>query len=73
MAFFAMPLLFVRDVKKNIFHIAVQNFAQVVEGGGGNISILLEGVQSSLAEGISFDEGVGGHPFFLHGLPQGSV
>ena len=68
-----MPLLFVRNVKKNIFHIAVQDLTQVVESGGGDIPILLEGVQGSLAEGISFDEGVGGHTFSLHSFPQGSV
>lgn len=69
----AQPSLFIRDMEKDVLHIAVQDLAQVVEGGGGDIPVLLEGVQSSLAEGIPFDKGVGGQPFSLHGLPQGSV
>lgn len=63
-------LYFVGNVAQHIFHIAGENAAQVVQRGGGDVAVLLQGVQRPPAEGIVLDERVGGEPPAFQGLPQ---
>lgn len=65
-----VPSFVVRDMAEDILYAAAQNITQVIQGGGGDIPPLLEGIQGPLAEGILFNEGICADAFFLHGRPQ---
>ena len=63
-------LRFVGEIPEHVLHIAGEDAAQVVQGGGGDVPVLLQGVQRPPAEGIVLDERVGGEPPAFQGLPQ---
>lgn len=65
-------LCFVGNVAQHIFHIAGEDAAQVVQRGGGDVAVLLQGVQRPPAEGIVLDERVGGEPLRFRVSHSGS-
>ena len=46
----------VRDVPQHILHVAGQNVAEIIEGGGRDISVVLQRIQRPAAEGIILNE-----------------
>ena len=60
----------VRAVFQDVIHSAGEDAAQAVQGGGGDVPVVLQGVQGASAEGMLLDEGIGGDPLALHGLPK---
>ena len=60
----------VRAVFQDVIHPAGEDAAQAVQGGGGDVPVVLQGVQGASAEGMLLDEGIGGDPLALHGLPK---
>ena len=55
---------------QHILHLAGEDIAQVVKRGGGDVAIVLEGIQRPTAEGVVLDQRVGGDSLALHGLPE---
>ena len=67
--FESVVLCFVRYMPKNIFHVAGEDIAQIIQCGGGDVPVLFEGVQGSSAEGIVLDQRIGRDALAPHGLP----
>lgn len=63
-------LRFVGEIPEHVLHIAGEDAAQVVQGGGGDVAVLLQGVQRPPAEGVVLDERIRGDSLAPHGLPQ---
>lgn len=61
--------LFIRDILQNVLDAAREDLADVVERGGGDVPIMLQGVQCSAAERVIFDKHIGSDAFTLHGFP----
>lgn len=55
---------------QNIFHVAGEDIAQIVQRGGGDVPVLFEGVQGAAAEGIVLDQRIGRDALAPHGFPQ---
>ena len=63
-------LRFVGEIPEHVLHIAGEDAAQVVQGGGGDVPVVFQGIQRSPAEGVLFNKRVGSYALALHGLPE---
>lgn len=58
------------NVEQDVFYLAGKNVAQVIQGGGGDIPVVLQRVQGAPAEGVVLDQPVGCDSLAFHGLPK---
>lgn len=61
------------DIGHDVLHVAVEDPAEVVDGGGVQGLVLAELVQGGAGDMVVFDEGVGGLGGCFQRLPEGGV
>ena len=55
---------------EHIFHLTGEYGAQIIQRGGGDVPVLLQGIQGAPAERVFLDERIGGDPPAPHSFPQ---
>ena len=60
----------IRDMPYHIFNSTGKNVTQIVQGGCGNVPVMLQGVKRPTAEGIFLYQRIGRYPFAPHCLPE---
>lgn len=61
------------DIDQHIFYIAIQYPANIIQCGGGNIAVVLQGMQRSFAEFEFFNQRIRSDISSAHGLPHWAI
>lgn len=69
----SLIIFLIWDINQHIFYIAIQYPANIIQCGGGNIAVVLQGMQRSFAEFEFFNQRIRSDISSAHGLPHWAI